>query len=323
VRRIEDVHVVAVGSTNFDLVVKAERLPKEGESMLATNLKFFPGGKGANQAVGVARLGAKTTFIGSVGRDMIGDFLVRGLETNGIDVTWVRRDPERTTGCACIMLFPNGNNSIVVDPSANFALSRADLERAEKVIAAADALCTVLEIPMEVVEAALQIARKAGKLTVLDAGPPRHCPPEILKLADIVSPNETELEHLTGEKVSGRVSAQEAATKLLDLGVKTVVLKLGSDGAMLVTREGAKHFTACKVEAVDPTAAGDAFTAALTVQLAAGAPIEEAIRYANFAGALAVTKLGAQPSLPTRAEVEEFAARNSNAAPRKSKGEPR
>jgi ribokinase len=323
VRRIEDVHVVAVGSTNFDLVVKAERLPKEGESMLATNLKFFPGGKGANQAVGVARLGAKTTFIGSVGRDMIGDFLVRGLETNGIDVTWVRRDPERSTGCACIMLFPNGNNSIVVDPSANFALSRTDLEKAAGVIGAADALCTVLEIPMDVVEAALQIARKAGKLTVLDAGPPRHCPPEILKLADIVSPNETELEHLTGEKVSGRVSAQEAATKLLDLGVKTVVLKLGSDGAMLVTREGAKHFPACKVEAVDPTAAGDAFTAALTVQLAAGAAIDEAIRYANFAGALAVTKLGAQPSLPARAEVEEFAARSSNPPLQESKGEPR
>ena len=318
-RRIEDVHVVAVGSTNFDLVVKAERLPKEGESMLATDLKFFPGGKGANQAVGVARLGAKTTFIGSVGQDMIGDFLIRGLESNGIDVSWVRRDPDRTTGCACIMLFPNGNNSIVVDPSANFALSRSDLERAEKVIVAADALCTVLEIPMEVVEAALQIARKAGKLTVLDAGPPRHCPPEILKLADIVSPNETELEHLTGEKVSGRVSAQEAATKLLELGVRTVVLKLGSDGAMLVTREGAKHFPACRVDAVDPTAAGDAFTAALTVQLAAGATIEAAIQYANFAGALAVTKLGAQPSLPTRAEIEESAARNAKPSPQKSK----
>ena len=314
VRRAEEVHVVCVGSTNFDLVVKADRLPKEGESMLATNLKFFPGGKGANQAVAVARLGAQSTFIGSVGNDMIGDFLIEGLGGCGIDTGWVKRDPVTTSGCAFIMLFPNGNNSIVVDPAANFSLTPADIERAADVIAKADALCTVLEIPLNVVEAALRVARKAGKLTVLDAGPPRHCPPEILKLADIVSPNETELEHLSGEKVSGRVSAREAAEKLFEAGVKTVVLKLGSDGSMLVTRKGSKHFPACKVEAVDPTAAGDAFTAALTVQVAMGAPIEDAIRYANLAGALAVTKLGAQPSLPTREEVEAFAARVQTAS---------
>lgn len=313
-RRAEEVHVVVVGSTNFDLVVKADRLPKEGESMLATNLKFFPGGKGANQAVGIARLGAKTTFIGSVGQDMIGDFLIRGLESNGIDTGWVKRDPNCTTGCAFIMLFPNGNNSIVVDPAANFSLKRADIEHAQEVIDRADALCTVLEVPLEVVEASLRAARKAGKLTVLDAGPPRHCPAEIIKLADIVSPNETELEQLTGEQVSGRVSAQEAAEKLLDMGAKTVVLKLGNDGAMLVTRRATKHFPAYKVEPVDPTAAGDAFTAALTLRVAAGAAIEDAIRYANMAGALAVTKLGAQPSLPTREEVEAFAARTGKPA---------
>jgi len=311
VRHADEVHVVVVGSTNFDMVVKAERLPKEGESMLASNLKFFPGGKGANQAVGAARLGAKTTFIGSVGKDMIGDFLIDGLESNAIDTTYVKRDTERTTGCAFIMLFPNGNNTIVVDASANFSLTPADIERAAPVIEKADALCTVLEIPMEVVEASLRLARKAGKLTVLDAGPPRNCPPEILKLADIVSPNETELAHLTGAEVSGRVSAREAAERLLEFGVKTVVLKLGSDGAMLVTAKSHKHFPAHKVTAVDPTAAGDAFTAALTVQLAAGAKMDAAIRYANMAGALAVTKLGAQPSLPTLAEVEAFAGRQT------------
>ncbi len=308
VRRAEDVHVVVVGSTNFDLVVKADRMPRVGESMLTKDLKFFPGGKGANQAVGVARLGAKTTFIGAVGNEMIGDFLIQGLEANGIDTGWVKRDNSRSTGCAFIMLFPNGDNTIVVDPAANHALTPADIERAAGVIARADALCTVLEIPMEVVEAALRLARKAGKLTVLDAGPPRHCPSEILELADVVSPNETELEQLSGETVSGRVSALEAAKKLVRFGVRTVVLKLGSDGSMLVTYEGSRHFPAFKVEAVDPTAAGDAFTAALTVQLAAGTKMEEAIRYANIAGALAVTKLGAQPSLPTRNEIEAFSA---------------
>lgn len=307
-RHPEEVHVVVVGSTNFDMVARAERLPREGESMMVKNLKFFPGGKGANQAVAVARMGAKTSFIGAVGKDMIGDYLLQGLASNGIDTTWVKRDETRTTGCAFILLFPNGNNCITVYPAANFTLTPADLERARDVIERADALATVLEIPLEVVEAALRLARNAGKLTVLDAGPPRHCPTEILKLADIVSPNETELAHLTGEEVTGRTSARAAAEKLLGLGVRTVVLKLGSDGSMLVTPRTAKHFPACKIDPVDPTAAGDAFTAALTVQLAAGMELEEAIRFANCAGALAATKLGAQPSMPTRQEVEAFAA---------------
>ncbi len=186
--------------------------------------------------------------------------------------------------------------------------SFADIERAKDVIERADALSTVLEIPLEVVEAALRLGRKAGKLTVLDAGPPRYCPMEILTLADVVSPNETELARLTGEEVRGRVSAREAAEKLISLGVKTVVLKLGSDGSMLVTAKKSRHFPACKVTPVDPTAAGDAFTAALTVELAAGHDLDHAIRFANCAGALAASKLGAQPSLPTRLEVEALAA---------------
>lgn len=312
-RRTEDLHIVVVGSNNFDLVANADRMPREGESMMVTNLKFFAGGKGANQAVGAARLGARISFVGAVGKDMMGDFLIQGLEANKIDTTWVRRDPQRTTGCAFIMLFPNGNNCIAVDLSANFTLTPADVERARQVIERADALATVLEIPLDVVEAALRLARKAGRLTVLDAGPPRGCPPEILKLADIVSPNETELETLSGTKVTGRESARAAAEGLVALGVETLVLKLGSDGSMLVTPKGAKHFPAHEVKAIDPTAAGDAFTAALTVRLAAGTGIDDAIRYANCAGALAVTKLGAMPSLPTRAEVEEFAARAGKA----------
>ncbi len=312
-RHAKDLQVVVVGSTNFDMVVKSERLPKEGESLLVSNLKFFPGGKGANQAVAVARMGARTSLVGAVGADIIGDFLLQGLAAEGIDTAYVRRDPGRATGSAFIMLFPNGNNCIAVDPAANFNLTPADIERAKDVIERADALSTVLEIPLEAVEAALRLARKAGKLTVLDAGPPRYCPLEILTLADIVSPNETELAELTGEEVRGRVSAREAAEKLLSWGVKTVVLKLGSDGSMLVTAKKSKHFPACKVDAIDPTAAGDAFTGALTVELASGNDLEHAIRFANYAGALAASRLGAQPSLPTRSEVEALAAQGKKA----------
>jgi ribokinase len=308
VKPVEDVRVAVAGSNNFDMVVNMERFPREGENLLATNLKFFPGGKGANQAVAVARLGAQATLIGAVGQDVIGDFLLGNLETSGIDTRWVKRDPGRATGCAFIAIYPSGNNSIVVDPAANYTLMPADIDSAKESIASADAVLTVLEIPIETVEAVLRAGRKAGKLTVLDAGPPRQCSEEILRLADIVSPNETELEALTGLPVSSRETTQKAAEKLLGLGAKTVVVKMGSDGSMLVTAEGSKHFAAHKVQAVDPTAAGDAFTAALTIKLAAGAPMNDAIRYANLAGALAVTKRGAIPSLPTREEVRALSA---------------
>jgi ribokinase len=304
-----EIDVVVVGSTNFDLVVKALRLPQEGESMMVKDLQFFPGGKGANQAVAVARMGAKASFLSCVGQDIIGDFLIRDLESSGIDTAWVKRTAQRSTGCAFIMLFPNGNNCITVDPAANLELTPADVERARETIERADAVASVLEVSLEVIEAAFRIARKAGTLTVLDAGPPRHCPPEILRLADIVSPNETELAQLTGADVSDRASAQVAAEKLLAQGVGTVIVKLGADGSMLVTPQEATHFPAYKISAVDPTAAGDAFTAAFTVEYAAGNKIEAAIRFANGAGAVAATKLGAQSSLPTRQEVEDFVAR--------------
>ncbi len=303
-KQVEDVRVVVAGSNNFDMVVNLERVPREGENLLATNLKFFPGGKGANQAVAVARLGAQSTLIGAVGQDVIGDFLLGNLEKSGINTRWVKRDPGRATGCAFIAIYPSGNNTIVVDPAANYTLTPGEIDAAQESIGAADAVLTVLEIPIETVEAVLRAGRKAGKLTILDAGPPRKCSEEVLRLADIVSPNETELEALTGEAVGSREAVRKAAEKLLGLGAKTVVVKMGSDGSMLVTAEGSRHFPAHRIQPVDPTAAGDAFTAALTIKLAAGTPIEDAIRYANAAGALAVTKRGAIPSLPTREEVE-------------------
>lgn len=308
-RRGNRVHVVVVGSNNFDMVVKADRLPKEGENVMATGLKFFPGGKGGNQAVAVGRLGAQATFIGCVGQDVFGDFLLRNLKGRGIESRWVKRTRNVSTGCAFIPVLPSGQNAIVVDVGANLELTPRDVERARAAIERADALLTVLELKLETVEAALRLARKAKKLTVLDAGPPRRFSDELLKLADIVSPNETELEFISGVRVTGHASAKAASEKLLERGATTVVVKLGRDGSMLVTREGARHFPAFQVKAVDPTAAGDAFSAALTVELARGRAMDDAISFANAAGALACTKMGAQPSMPTGNEVRRLAAR--------------
>ncbi|HEV2493123.1 MAG TPA: ribokinase [Terriglobia bacterium] len=304
----QPLRIIAIGSTIFDLVAQAPRVPREGEVVVSTGLKLFSGGKAANRAVALARLGAVATLISAVGEDVIGDFVLDKLKSSGIDVSGVHRRQGVNTGCSWVALLPSGNNATFVDPAANFTLTANKVESAAEDIARADAVSLDLEVPLEAVEAALRLARRAGKLAVLDAGPPRACPLEILRLADVVSPNEPELEALTGQPVSDVDSARHAAGKLIAAGVKVVVVKLGSAGSMLVTVSGSTHFPAFQVAVVDPTGAGDAFTAALTVQLACGTKLEDAVRYANMAGALAVTRLGAQASLPTRAEIEAFAA---------------
>jgi len=243
VRGGENLRILVVGSSNFDLVAKADRLPREGEVVVARDLRFFHGGKGANRAVAVARLGAATTFISAVGNDVIGDFVIEGLLQNGVETGWVKRAPDRSTGCSWITLLPSGNNATLVEPAANFSLTAADIERAGNAIAECDAVSADLEVPLEAVEAALERGRKAGKLTVLDAGPPRCCPAQVLRLADLVSPNEPELEALTAMPVSDRGSARDAARKLIGLGVRTVVVKLGNDGSMLVTSQSSKAFS--------------------------------------------------------------------------------
>lgn len=303
-----ELRVVSIGSTIFDLVARAPRVPREGEVVVSTGLKFFHGGKGANRAIALARLGVRTALISAVGDDANGRFAIEGLVRNGVDTAWVKKSPEAVTGCSWIAVLPSGNNATWVDPAANLTLTPEDVLRAGDTIRRADAVAADLEVSLDAVEAALRLAREAGKLTVLDAGPPGRCPPAILALADVVSPNEPELEALTGEHVSDVESAGRAAARLVGRGARAVVVKLGSAGATLVTNEGKEHFPAFKVDAVDPTGAGDAFTAALTVRLAEGAAMADAVRYANRAGALAVTRLGALPSLPTREEIEAFAA---------------
>ena len=297
--------IIVAGSVNMDLVVRANRMPKEGESLIGSGFRMVPGGKGANQAVAAARLGSATHFVGRVGSDVFGTSLRENLASCGVNTDHLIED-DGPSGIAMIIVNEAGQNSIVVALGANGEVRPDDLSKAADLFSDADFLLVQLEIPMDTVEAALDMAREAGVRSVLDAGPPRKLPLELLRKADIVSPNETETEALTGVEVTDLATAREAAKKLLDGGVETVVLKLGEQGSFVATRDLEEHVPAYRVDAVDTTAAGDAFTAALAVALADGDDLVGAVRFAGAAGAVAVTRFGAQPSMPTRDEVERF-----------------
>ncbi len=295
--------IVVVGSVNMDLVVQCERLPREGETLFGRGFQMIPGGKGANQAVAAARLGAKTVMAGRVGADPFGEQLLDNLRKEGIDTTPFRVDPAAPTGVALITIFESGNNSIVVAPGANMEMAPEDLDALAPVLAEADALITQFEAPLPVVERAFELAAEHGVTSVLDAGPAVECPDRILAKADLVSPNETEAEALTGVAVVDAASAERAAREILSKGAKATVLKLGDKGCLVATPDRVEHVPGFAVDAVDTTAAGDAFTAGLALRIAEGADLFSAARYANAVGACACTKLGAQPAMPRPADV--------------------
>ena len=298
--------ILVVGSINMDLVIKAERMPREGETLIGHDFQTIPGGKGANQAVAAARLGAETYMAGRVGADSFAEPLVSNLRREGIQVDSVLHDDRAATGAAMIIVDAAGNNSILVAPGANMQMTAADVDALDTLFGEIDCVLLQLEIPMAVVDHVLAKAAARGVTSLLDAGPAMKCPTETLRKATIVSPNETETEALTGRTVTDLDSARDAAGKLLDMGVQTVVLKLGVNGALFATAAGMEHVPSHRVDAVDTTAAGDAFTAALAIELIRGGDVAGAVRYANYAGALAVTRFGAQPSMPTEEEVRAF-----------------
>lgn len=303
-------HVVIVGSVNMDLVARMPRLPRPGETLQGDSFQTIPGGKGANQAVAAARLGARVTMIGRVGDDGFGEDLRKSLQSSGVITDHVMTTQQCSSGVALIGVDSAGANSIVVIGGANSCLTPADIESLSNVIAAADVLVVQLETPVDTVATALRIARQYHVKTILDPAPaPSGKLPEELNTVDVISPNQTEAEALTGVVVSDIDSAQEAARRLLKNGAADVVMKLGELGALVCNRAGETHHVpATKANIVDTTAAGDAFTAGMAVALAEGQGLVAAARFGCAAGTLACTVFGAQPAMPGREAVEKFAA---------------
>ncbi len=300
--------VVVVGSFMMDLVIKAERRPQKGETLVGQEFGMFIGGKGSNQAIAAARLGADVTMIGRLGTDLFGDTFMSSLAQEKIDTRFIVRDAEVGTGVGTPVIDAEGDNSIIIVPRANMRLSVADVERAESTIAAADVLLLQLEVPIEASQRAAEIARTGGAKVILNPAPARELPDSFLAQVDIMTPNEVETEFLSGIKVSDTTGAERAARILLGKGVSAVILTLGDRGALLLTPDVTKLIPAYKVNVVDTTAAGDAFCGALAMGLARGEKIEDAVAFANAAGALAVTVLGAAPSMPTAKQMDEFLA---------------
>ena len=295
--------VVVVGSANTDMVVRVPQLPCPGETLLGSAFALMPGGKGANQAVAAARLGAVVTFIGCVGADSFGDMLVLNLGNEGINTQFVVRDPDAQTGVALITVDETfGENTIVVAPGANARLSPPLVDLAATAIRSADVVLCQLEIPTETVLSALQIARSAGVTTILNPAPAQTLSAEMLSFVSVLIPNQTEAAHIIG----GDYDPSASALMLKHRGVKNVVVTLGAHGARLVTATKNTGVPAFPTEnVIDTTAAGDCFTGALAVALGEGQTLEEAVKFANAAASLSVETEGAQPSLPNRLAVNK------------------
>ena len=293
--------ILVVGSLNMDLVVRAPRFPAPGETISGEDLAIIPGGKGANQAVAAARLGAAVSMLGRVGSDVFGQSLLDNLTKNKVNTSRVRRDTA-ATGTATIIVDAHGQNSIVLSPGANGKVSPDDVAD----LPDAKILILQFEIPSETVLRAAQQAREKEMRVIVNPAPARKVGPELLKLVDILIPNESELSLLTGTPVTDSASAEAAARQMIAQGVGMVIVTRGEHGSLTVTQNDLYHVPAFQVDVIDTTAAGDAFIGGLAVALAEDKPIREALTNANACGALAVTRFGAQPSLPTRDEVQIF-----------------
>ncbi|MDR7018336.1 ribokinase [Aeromonas salmonicida] len=298
--------LVVLGSVNADHVLRVPHFPRPGETLTGHSYQVVPGGKGANQAVAAARLGAPVSFIARIGDDAIGQQMRQGFEQDGIDVSAVELDETLPTGIAIIYVSDEGENSIGISAEANGALSPAMVKRHEAMIADAHTLLLQLEVPLESVFEATKLARSHGTRVVLNPAPARPLPAELLALVDLITPNQTEAELLTGVKVSDDASAAQAAARFHQMGISDVMITLGSQGVYCSNARQQQLIPGFRVEAVDTTAAGDTFNGALLAAELAGADFNAAVRFAHGAAALSVTKFGAQSSIPSKVEVDAF-----------------
>lgn len=300
--------IAVVGSSNTDMIIQAARIPRPGETILGGDFTMAAGGKGANQAVAAARAGGQVTFIARVGQDIFGEQAIKGFVGDGIDVKHVIKDAEAPSGVALIFVAADGENSIGVASGANGRLSPADVRAAASGIGGADVLVMQLETPLETVQAAAEIAAARGVRVILNPAPAQPLSNDLLGKVSVITPNETEAELLTGIPVDTDAAAGKAAQALRDKGIGLVIITLGARGVFVSSAEFTSIVPGFKVKPVDTTAAGDVFNGALAVGLAEGRPLQEAVRFANAAAAISVTRLGAQPSAPTRKEIEDFLA---------------
>jgi len=303
--------IVVVGSLNTDMVVCTPQLPRAGETVLGSDFRQVAGGKGANQAVAAARAGAAVAMVGCVGDDQHGREAVEGLRREGVDVSQIHRLGEAPSGVALIVVDAGGQNCIAVAPGANACVTPAMVRRAEPLLAAAEVVLVQLEVPLDAVMETATIASSHGARVILDPAPAQPLPDALWRHLALITPNVTEAAALTGREIRDQGDARAVAGVLLERGVESAIVTLGADGVLVVTPQAQIVIGGLAVEAVDTTAAGDTFAGALAARLAEGADLVDASRFANAAAAVAVTRRGAQPSVPTRDEITRMLVERS------------
>lgn len=297
--------ICVIGSLNMDLVVKVETMPKGGQTLIGSNFKEVPGGKGANQAVAMARLGANVSMIGKVGDDSFGQTMINALKNDNVDTKYIDIE-QGPTGVALITVDKNAENSIVVAPGANYKVDKSYIDKNIDAIKNSDIVVVQLETPLETIKYALKKAKELNKYTILNPAPAVKLEDELIANVDLLTPNETELEIISGLEINSEEDILKAAKVMIEKGVKELIVTLGSKGSLYINKERSMFKKAYKVQAVDTTAAGDSYTGALSVAFSNGKDVEEAMDFASKVGALSVMKEGAQSSLPALNDVLNF-----------------